>query len=188
MKKSLLIILFTTICLTACGSKNAENGTTDTFFESDEASSDTTSEDSASTAAAGYQLSIPKDFSELEIEGMEFYYGSEDGSSVSLNLRPKDPTFSQVSAELLKTALSTALQQTYGEDVSITDNYFTTEAVSGFPAYQYSISYELQGIAVTQIIIGIDADQTYTFTYTDLAGTWIDTFEDSIETITLTAK
>ena len=179
MKNSLLIILLTTLLLTACGEKDNQNNTiehTKTSEESSQASDD--------ADAITYRLSIPKDFSEIKIDGMEFYYAAEDGSSVSLNLQPKDAAFSQISAEQLSTALSDAFLQTYKEEVVITDHYFTKNTISGYPAYQYSISYELQGNKVTQIMIGIDADQTYTFTYTDLAGTWMDTFEDSIKTIT----
>ncbi len=182
MKKSLLILLLTALCLTSCGGADTQNDITDSLG--------TSTEESSSAAeradAISYQLSIPKDFSELEIEGMEFYYTAEDGSGISLNLQPKDPTFSQVSASRLNAALSGAFLQTYEEEVVITDNYFTTESISDYPAYQYSVSYELQGIAVTQIIVGVDADQTYTFTYTDLTGTWSDTFEESICSIKIT--
>ena len=179
MKKSLLIILLTTLLLTACGEKENQNNTTEHAKTSEESS-----QASKDADAITYRLSIPKDFLEIEIDGMEFYYTAEDGSSVSLNLQPKDAAFSQVSAVELSAALSDALLQRYEEEVVITDHYFTQEAICGYPAYQYSISYELLGDEVTQIMIGIDADQTYTFTYTDLAGTWIDTFEDSIKTIT----
>mgnify|MGYP006317262837 CR=1 FL=1 len=191
MKKTLTIMLLAALCLTACGSIN-----TDTDQETSQTTTDSATESSAtaassegsSTAAPGYELSIPDEFSQLEIEGMEFYYAAEDGSSVSLNLQPKDPDFSQVSAELLETSLASAFSQTYGENIDITDNYFTTKNISGYPAYQYCISYELQGTGVTQIIIGIDADQTYTFTYTDLTGSWTDSFETSAGTITLTTE
>ena len=178
MKKSLLIILLITLLLTACAEKDDQNNTMEHAKTS--AGSSQASEDADATT---YRLSIPKDFSEIEIDGMEFYYAAEDGSSVSLNLQPKDDAFSQVSAKELRTALSDAFLQTYEEEVVITDHYFTTNSISGYPAYQYAISYELQGDEVTQIMIGIDADQTYTFTYTDLAGTWLDIFEDSIKTI-----
>ena len=191
MKKNLLIILLAILFLTACSGKDTQNDATGYSESSVEASVESSTKSSAASETAGatsYQLSIPKDFSELEIDGMEFYYAAEDGSSISLNLQPKDSAFSQVSAQQLSAALSDAFLQTYEEEVAITDNYFATEAISGFPAYQYSISYELQGTAVTQMIVGIDADQTYTFTYTDLAGTWIDIFEDSIKTITFINK
>lgn len=180
MKKSLLIILLT-LLLTACGNKDDQNITMEHAKTSEESHAASERAD-----AITYQLSIPKDFTEIEIEGMEFYYAVEDGSSISLNLQPKDTAFSQVSAEQLSAALCDAFLQTYEEEVVITDNYFTKEFISGYPAYQYSISYELLDDVVTQIIIGIDADQTYTFTYTDLAGTWLDIFENSIKTITFT--
>ncbi len=177
MKKSLLILLLTALCLTACGSKDVQNNAADSSSEKESYSTSDQSD------ALTYRISIPKDFSEAEIEGMEFYYTAQDGSGISLNLQPKDPDFSQVSASLLNDALSDTFLQTYKEDVAITDNYFTTVSVSGYPAYQYSVSYKLQDIAVTQIIVGVDADQTYTFTYTDLTGTWNDTFKESINTI-----
>ncbi len=179
MKNFILIILLTTLLLTACGNKDDQNDTKEHAKTSEESSQ--ASEDAD---AITYRLSIPKDFSEIKIDGMEFYYAAEDGSSVSLNLQPKDAAFNQVSAEELSAALSDAFLQTYEEEVVITDHYFTTNSISGYPAYQYAISYELQGDEVTQIMIGIDADQTYTFTYTDLAGIWNDIFEDSIKTIT----
>ena len=179
MKNYLPIILLTTLLLTACGERDNQNNTTEQAKSSEESS-----QASESADVTTYRLSIPKDFSEIEIDGMEFYYAAEDGSSVSLNLQPKDAAFSQVSAEQLSAVLSDAFLETYEEEVMITNHYFTKKAICNYPAYQYAISYELQGNEVMQIMIGIDADQTYTFTYTDLAGTWIDIFEDSIKTIT----
>ncbi len=182
MKKALLTLLLTTLLFTACSKKNTQDPSElpDTPTES--------SAVSEKESAATYQLSIPKDFSKLDIEDLEFYYAAQDGSSISLGLQPKDPDFSQITAKQLDAALADALLQTYKEDIVITDNYFTRDPVSGYPAYQYSISYQLPKSEVTQIIIGIDADQTYTFTYTDLTGTWIHVFEDSIQSITLSTN
>ena len=166
MKKTLLLLLLTTFLLSGCGDK------------------DTTEDTTENTNALTFQMSLPKDFAELEIEGLEFYYAAKDGSSVSLNLQPKDASFSQVTAGQLNAALSEAFLSAYETEVAITDNYFTINPISGYPAYQYSISYQLADKTVTQVIIGIDADQTYTFTYTDLTGDWKDIFEGSIKSIT----
>lgn len=202
MKKSLLLTLITIFILTiltACGSSDDKESSSQSSEsrtaaqESDsspESAASTTAETSSgsSSAASNYTISIPDDFSSIEAEGMEFYYVGEDGSSVSLNVQPKDTAFDTVTADLLRTALEAALSQSYKVDVTITDNYFTTGTVSGYPAYQYSLSYELQGTAISQLIIGVDADRTYTFTYTDLSGTWMEAFEKSAKGIILTTE
>ena len=105
-----------------------------------------------------------------------------------MNVQPKDTGFNTVTADLLREALENALSQSYKVDVKITDNYFTTETISGYPAYQYSITYKLQDTAISQLIIGVDGDQTYTFTYTDLSGTRMEDFEKSAKGIILTTE
>lgn len=203
MKKKLLVTILTIFCLsglTACGNSadketasqaSASPTAARESAESQESDAGTASGNTSEASAAStsnYELSIPDDFSAIEVEGMEFYYVGEDGSSVSLNVQPKDADFSNVTADLLREALENALSQSYKVDVTITDNYFTTETVSGYPAYQYSLSYELEETAITQLIIGVDADQTYTFTYTDLSGTWMEGFEKSAKGIILVTE
>lgn len=156
---------------------------------SEASSSESASEDADTSAnVKKYELSIPDDFASMDIKGMEFYYVNEDGSSISLNVQPKDTDFDAITADALRQALSAAIAQTYDEEVMISDNYFTTNTVSGYPAYQYSFSYTLQETSVSQLVIGIDGDQTYTFTFTDLSGAWMNTFETSAGTIRLTAE
>lgn len=154
--------------------------------DSDEASE--ASDPGSSAQTSKYELSIPDDFSEMDIKGMEFYYVNEDGSSISLNVQSKDTDFDSVTADELRQALAASISQTYDEETDITDLYFTANTISGYPAYQYAISYTLQNTAVRQLIVGIDADQTYTFTFTDLSGSWMSTFETSAGTIRLTIR
>lgn len=218
MKKKLFLITLTIFCLsglTACGD-SADKESSSQILASDTAAqeSDESQESYAGTdagdspeasVAAGsntefggigssgvstsnYELSIPDDFSAIEVDDMEFYYVGEDGSSVSLNVQPKDDDFSIVTADLLREALEDALSQSYKVNVTITDNYFTTETVSGYPAYQYSLSYELDETPITQLIIGVDADQTYTFTYTDLSGIRMEDFKKSAKGIILVTE
>lgn len=211
MKKNLLLFLLTIVCLTACGkSEEGKNSSSETPSgenasqasdspqspedASEEASSpqDAPSDASSDTASADnvnkYELSIPDDFSAMDISGMEFYYVNEDGSSISMNVQSKDADFGSLTADELRQALSAAISETYDEEVTITDRYFTANPVNGYPAYQYSFSYTLQETEVNQLIVGIDGDQTYTFTFTDLSGSWMSTFEVSAGSIRLISE
>lgn len=143
--------------------------------------------DGSSHTGSSYELPIPEGFSEIELAGFECYYTADDDSSINLNIQPRDDSFDAVSAKLLHETLADVLSKTYDADIAITDKYFTTESVSGFPAYQYAFSYELQGHTLTQLIVGVDADRIYTFTYTDLSGGRMDAFEQSAAAIVITA-
>ena len=191
MKKKLLPIILTILCLsglTACGDADDKDSSGAASSGIDSSNTESAGIGSSDASTSNYELSFPDDFSAIEVEDMEFYYVGEDGSSVSLNVQPKDAGFGSVTADLLREALEDALSQSYKVDVTITDNYFTTETVSGYPAYQYSLSYELDKTAITQLIIGVDADQTYTFTYTDLSGIWMEDFEKSAKGIILVTE
>lgn len=199
MKRHFLFTFITIFCLTlltACSdsddkkssSESAADASSESSFRSTAESEANTGTASSDAAVSNYALSIPDDFSKIEVDGMEFYYVGEDGSSISLNVQPKDTGFNTVTADLLREALENAFSQSYKVDVKITDNYFTTETISGYPAYQYSITYKLQDTAISQLIIGVDGDQTYTFTYTDLSGTRMEDFEKSAKGIILTTE
>lgn len=190
MKKITMTLLLTILCFTACGKADDDTSAADTSSAVSEAST-ATSDAAASDAdtadtSADYQLSIPDDFTAVEIDGLAFCYVHEDNSSISMNVQDKDSAFSAITAEALNEALVKTFSSTYDLDITITDLYFTTEAVSGFPGYQYCFSYELEGNTITQLVIGVDAAQTYTFTYTDMSGDWIQTFEASAQTIKIT--
>lgn len=168
MKKKLCIFIFlflclTPICLTGCSAR-----------------------ENTVVPGAGYEFSIPGDFTEVDVEGFECFYSADDGSSINVNIQAADPSFEAVSAELLNSTLASVLSQTYHTEIAVTDNAFSREPVCGYPAYQYSFSYTLQGDKITQTVIGVNAGRCYTFTYTDMAGTWADAFEGSIQSINFT--
>ena len=86
---------------------------------------------------------------------------------------------------MLRDDLMQAFQTTYGAEPTITDRYFTSDEVCGLPAYQYCYDIELDGMKMTQLVVCVNADRTYTFTYTDVNGSWMDKFEDSAKNIQL---
>lgn len=141
-------------------------------------------EDETSSAAAGpkespavFTLDIPEGFTESDVEGYELFCSAQDGSNINLNIQDKDPSFQEVTADLLRSTLTDAYKKAFDMEVELTDNYFNITTVDGYPAYQYSFTYVLSDKTITQLIVGIDHDETYTFTFTDTAGTHMESFE-----------
>lgn len=137
-----------------------------------------------------YRVDIPQSFGSTEMEGVvACWYNAEDGSNINVNVVDKDASFdesfSQIDASVMKEALNAAFQQAYGSLPTITDKEFIHCEVSGLPAYRYSYTIELNGMTMAQIIVCVNADRAYTFTYTDATadGAWMETFEDSAENI-----
>jgi hypothetical protein len=189
MKKQAAVLAAAVLCLALAGCGKSDAPATTAAVETTMA--DTTMAEAESTPGAqsdvvvSYKLSVPQGFEEVDADGFEFYCIAADNSNINMNVQDKDPTFSQVTVEMMNEGLTQAYNQIYGKKVTINDDYFKTDMVSGFPAYQYSFSYELDGVQVHQLVIGVDADCTYTFTYTDMTGEWMDAFEESAKTIQL---
>lgn len=132
-----------------------------------------------------YTIDIPNGFQESEQEGVTAYWAAEDHSSINLNITDKDAEFKTVTADMLRDALVQLFEEGYGMTPTITDKYFTSDEVCGMPAYQYCYDIELMGVEMTQLVVCIDADKTYTVTYTDTTGGWISEFETSAKNINL---
>lgn len=195
MKRKFLSFPTAFLCLlllTGCGSVDAPEGHT-LSAATDPAQHPTPAESSAAPSEtlsienASYEFSLPDEFEEMEVSGFACFYSAKDGSSVNLNLQPFDPSFEELSEELLHQSIDAVLSQTYDLEIPITDLSFEREPVSGFPAYQYAFSYELQGNTYRQLVIGINADQCYTFTYTDMSGNWTEAFQESARSISIAA-
>ena len=196
MRKCMIMAFIVLLCFTGCSKADNTKQSSEIPSSAEvQESSQAVEESSAVTSQSSdtdqtgitYQMSIPEGYTELEMEGIEFYYMYEDGSNINMNIQDKDSGFSLVTADMLNAALVSTFKQTYEIDLTITDNYFTTNEISGYPSYQYCISYEFQGIPFTQLIVGIDADRTYTFTFTDVAGgAWMTAFEESAKSIVIT--
>lgn len=139
-----------------------------------------------SNKVTDYKVDVPEGFEEMELEGVtKAWYNAADNSNVNVNITEKDKAFKKITADALKDAMVEVFEATYGAAPTITDKYFTNDEVCGMPAYQYCYEIELMGMEMTQLIVCIDADQTYTITYTDTTGDWMEDFENSAENIEL---
>ena len=52
------------------------------------------------------------------------------------------------------------------------------------PYYRLNYTVVLGDVVMGQMMLGINADRAYTFTYTDVTGDWGQAFVDSIASIT----
>lgn len=163
VKRSLAALFALVLVLTAgCGGKKASNKVVD------------------------YTVDVPSGFEEMEMEGLAKSWYHSSGSNVNVNITEKDSTFKKITADALRDALTQLMEQSYSMTPTITDKYFTNDEVCGMPAYQYCYDIEVMGVAMTQLVVCIDADQTYTITYTDVTGDWMSQFETSAKNIELT--
>ena len=140
---------------------------------------------SGSNKVVDYTVDVPAGFEEMEMEGVTKAWATVDGSNVNVNITEKDSAFKKINADALRDALLQVFEATYGAAPTITDKYFTNDEVCGMPAYQYCYDIELAGVEMTQLIVCVDADKTYTFTYTDTTGGWMADFEASAGAIEL---
>ena len=132
-----------------------------------------------------YEVDVPSGFQSTEMDGVIECWVSADGSNINVNTTDKTKDFNKIDADVLRDALMQVFQTTYGVEPTITDSYFTSDQVCGLPAYQYCYDIELAGTEMTQLVVCVNADKTYTITYTDVTGDWMDEFEDSAKNIQL---
>ena len=148
-------------------------------------------ESDAPARVVDYRIDVPEGFEPTEAEGLDACWSHEDGSSINLTITDKDEvtdrSFQDASDGLLRDTLEKVMKNAYGSDLEFTDRFFTQNEVSGFTAYQYSYELELPDWSMIQLIVAVNADRTYTFTFTDNGG-WIGTFEESAAGIQLVTE
>ena len=140
-----------------------------------------------------YKVDLPENFVEGEQEGVDAYwYDPSDGSNFNVSITKKaataDVAFKAVTADILRETVMDAMKDSYNETPSISDRFFTKEDVCGLPAYQYGYDMTLEGINITQIIVGVNADKTYAFTFTTNNDETLKTLEQRAKNIQLTIE
>ena len=140
----------------------------------------------ASNKVVDYTVDVPAGFKETDAGGLDKAWINADNSNINVNITEKNTAFESITVDALREAMVLVYGEDYSATPTITDKYFTNNAVCGMPAYQYCFEIELMSAEMTQLIVCIDADQTYTITYTDTTGDWIKDFEASAKNIQLT--
>lgn len=139
-----------------------------------------------------YTVDVPDGFEETEMDGVKDCWYAQDGSSINTTVTAKqsgaDAAFQLITADLARETLKEMFKTTFDAEPAITDRFFTKDDVCGLPAYQYCYDVELNGTAMTQLMVTVNADKLYAFTYTDMTGDWIDAFQESAKNIQLTIE
>lgn len=91
---------------------------------------------------------------------------------------------SDVTQDMLVPLLEQAFTEQLGTEITLENVSFSNDAIAGCPAYQLSYTLNAEGISMTQTVIGLNGDNIYTITFTDMTGSWADTFEQTIAGIT----
>ena len=136
-----------------------------------------------------YVLSVPDGFESTEQDGLDACWFRADGSNINLVTAEKDATtnagFQAINADMLRVTLVDQMKSVYNLDAVITDRYFTRTEVCGLPAYHYCYDMDLAGQVMTQLIVSVNADKVYTFTYTANDADILGAFEESAKSIQL---
>lgn len=140
-----------------------------------------------------YHVDVPNGFVESELEGADAcWVNPVDQSNVNVTVASKqtaaDLAFKAAGADDLRKIVQDSLKETYGVEAQITDRFFSKDDVCGLPAYQYSYEVTFNGLTATQIVVGVNADKTYTFTYTTSDAAILAAFEESARNIQLTIE
>ncbi len=191
--KKYIAILFALLLMSMVGCSKDEGKDWDVGPSASQPTQDVQSSEpeKVSDHVVDYTVDVPESFEPMEMEGLAAcWYNTADNSNINVNIMDKDATtdlgFKAITAEMLRLTLVSSFKEAYGVEPEITDRYFTNDQVCGLEAYQYSYTMILEGQEMTQLIVCVNADKTYTFTYTDATGEWIDTFEESAKNIQFT--
>lgn len=137
-----------------------------------------------------YELDIPDGFVETELAGADAcWYRPSDNSNINLLIVKKaaaaDVAYKAVTADILRETVAESLKEAYGAEPAITDRSFSKDSVCGLDAYQYCYDVAINGQSTTQLVVSINADRTYTFTYTTSDEETLALFQESARNIQL---
>ena len=178
MKKLIcLFFVLLTLSLTAC-SKEDGSGNIHTATGPDTVTN--------GSAVADYGYDLPDGFAAAD--GIPGMYQSpdypDDASNFYVTCRDTDPYFANYDTAILEAALSLSLTQQTGADVAVTVDSLEYFTVDTLPAYRAELRYTVSDLALHQLMVCVNADYTYTFTWTQVGDAdWMDAFRISADSL-----
>lgn len=202
MKKtiSLLLALVLALSLAACSKKAGTDSSAASTAESiSESAAESVSESVAESESAAestaadttltitdYTFKVPDGFTADE-SNADMYYAPDypnDSSNIYVASGDSDPNFEKYTADILETGLESSLTQQLGENIDITIDSFDYTTIDDLPAYRLVMHYTYSDTLITQLQIGVNADKSYSFTYTQAGDAdWMEAFDTSAATI-----
>ena len=198
MKKfpAVLLAAVLALALTACGPSAAAGGAGSAASSAAPSAPDAPVSGSAAPASSAaadasactVNYPIPDGMERVGADslpaGVTEMYQAQDGSNVNLVLTENDGTLPDTTQDMLQSALEQAFSQQAGSDVKLENVQFTAGTVGACAAYRFDYTVPVNGVTLSQSVIGIAGSKVYTISYTDTTGgTWHDAFEQSISGI-----
>ena len=190
MKKLLVLALalIMALSLVACGGGEAP--------APDESAPETTAPEATpepeKAAVMAVTFNMPEGFESSENipAGVTESYVNADGSNINVAYTESSPLFGMITQEVLETGLAETFKSQYDLDVALTTNEFSSTEIEGYPAYVWDVTYDINGVAIHQYIVSINADINATVTYTDQTSdaSHMDAFYASADSITLVTE
>ena len=140
---------------------------------------------SSCSGSTKISFDIPDGFTATEMEGLDEAYIAEDGSNINLLISYKTRDFDSIDQESWISTIEDMYYESLGVLVDINIKNFDNEKICGYPSYQIEFTCDATVSQFTQLVVTIDADKTYTITYTDSNGTYMDAFRNSADSIEL---
>ncbi len=187
MKKISLLLaaLILTLALTACSDSNAiSDSYVSTGSESQPTESQPAESESTGPVVTDYTFTPPAGFTASK-DDPNLYYSPDypdDIANVIVASSEHDPYFGSYTADLMADALSTALAKQLGNQFSgLAVDSFEYFEVDTLPAYRMTLHYTYEEMVLKQLVVCVNADSCYAFTYTQTADTdWDAVFEASV--------
>ena len=182
--------LVTALALTACGSAPQSTASTASGADSAAVSASVSAPSASQSEAAAddyhnytFEFTVPEGFAEADASaiGADELYQAEDGSNINVVITADDGSLaSDVTQDMLVPVLEQAFTEQLGEDITLENVSFSNDDIAGCPAYRLSYTLNVSGLSMTQTVLGLNGDNIYTITFTDMTGSWADTFEQTI--------
>ncbi len=140
---------------------------------------------------ADYGFDLPEGFTAAN--GIVGMYESpdypDDSSNFYASYGDADPYFGSYDVELMQTALSQSLTQQMGSEITVTVDSLEYITVSELPAYRMELHYAVSGLALRQLVVSVNADYNYTFTWTQVGeADWMEAFRASADSLWFTLE
>lgn len=134
----------------------------------------------------GCFFDLPEGFEKSrEVEGL---YVSEryplDVSMIYYEVLEKDTSMQLMTEELFREQAEENLRLAYDEDIEVEIDSFESIKIDDYPAFRILCHYRVDGIEITQLEYVINADKSYTVTYSQTSDNdWMEAYEASAATI-----
>ena len=177
MKKHICLLLaFLTLALSACAKNEG--------FSNDYTTETTAPENSVSVADYGFEL--PDGF--VAANGIVGMYESpdypDDSSNFYASYGDADPYFASYDVSIMEDALSRSLTQQMGEEIAVAVDSLEYTEIDTLPAYRMELHYTVSGLELCQLVVSVNADYNYTFTWTQVGeADWMEAFRTSADSL-----